>query len=255
MGKEPSFQYYPKDWRADAVFGCCLAARGLWHEMMNMMHASERYGYLGSNGLPIPDEQIARYCGCTLQEYQTLLAELERAGVPRRTSNGILFSKRMVEDAKQRVNWRKQKKNQRLKASQIECPADVRSMSAPSPIPSPSPPSKKEEKKNPSPPKRLVGSNEFAVFWDAYPRKVDRQEALKAWVKGVCDGNLGEILAGLESWKRTEQWRDLEKVPYPSTWLNKRRWVEVPRTGSTITGGENLYERAKRLERAAGISR
>ena len=112
------------------------------------------------------------------------------------------------------------------------------------------------EKEKPFPPtKRQLGSQEFLAFWDGYPRKVDRKEAVRAWVKGVCDGIVGEILAGLESWKRTEQWTDMEKIPYPSTWINKQRWKEVPRTAKTITGGENLYERAKRMEREAGISR
>jgi hypothetical protein len=131
--------YYPKDWRADAVFGCSLAARGLWHEMMNMMHASERYGYLCNNGAAIPDEAISRYCGCSLQEYQTLLPELERAGVPRRTPNGIIFCKRMVDDQKERQVWRKQKKNQRDARSPSDVHPNVRRMSARLPFPPPLP--------------------------------------------------------------------------------------------------------------------
>lgn len=112
-----------------------------------------------------------------------------------------------------------------------------------------------EERKTSSPMKTALGSQEFLTFWAEYPRKVDRKEALRAWVKGVCDGSLGEILAGLAAWKRTEQWMDVDKIPYPSTWINKQRWKEAPHSGRTITGGENLHERAKRLERQAGISR
>lgn len=118
-GKNPAFMYYPKDWRADSVFGCSLAARGLWHEMMNMMHASERYGYLCSNGRPIPEEAIARYCGCSIQEYTTLLAELTEANVPRRTTSGIIFSKRMVEDDKKRKEWRKRQTKHRVTARDV----------------------------------------------------------------------------------------------------------------------------------------
>jgi hypothetical protein len=137
-GKNPAFMYYPKDWRADAVFGCSLAARGLWLEMMNMMHASERYGYLCNNGAAIPDEAISRYCGCSLQEYQSLLPELERAGVPRRTPNGIIYCKRMVDDQKERQVWRKQKKNQRDKASPRDVHPNVHQMSGALPFPPPS---------------------------------------------------------------------------------------------------------------------
>ena len=127
MGKAPSFQYYPDDWRADAVSGCSLAARGLWHEMMNMMHGTERYGYLVANRQPIPDATIARYCGCSLAEYHVLLGELDSAGVPRRTQEGIIFCSRMVKDQKKRDKWRKDKENQRVKSN--SCPPNVREMS------------------------------------------------------------------------------------------------------------------------------
>lgn len=150
--KAPSFQYYPKDWRADAVFTCSLAARGLWHELMNMMHAQERYGYLSHNGLPIPDEAISRYCGCNLQEYQTLLAELTRAGVPSRTSNGTIYSRRMVDDEKKRSDWRKRQQNHRDRVDVRH--GDVTPMSRGSSSPSSSPKPKQDP---PYPPTQTVG--------------------------------------------------------------------------------------------------
>jgi hypothetical protein len=203
--------------------------------MLNMMHASERYGYLSQNGCPIPDESISRYCGCTLQEYQTFFAELERAGVPRRTSNGIIYSKRMVDDQKERGTWRKHKKNQRDKKNPKNVHPIVQQMSDRLASPSSSP-SLKEESKTSSPAKTAGGSDEFLCFWDTYPRKVDRKEALRGWVKGLCDDLLGEILASLAIWKQTEQWQDIEKVPYPSTWINKQRWKETP--GRRVSLGE-----------------
>ena len=87
------------------------------------------------------------------------------------------------------------------------------------------------EKSKPSPTKTVggeLGSPEFAQFWKAYPYKVDRLETLKVWVKGMFDGLSGEILAGLEAWKQSAQWKDPDKIPYPSTWLSKRRWKELP---------------------------
>lgn len=107
MSKNPAFMYYPKDWRSDPVWGCSLAARGLWHEMMDRMHESERYGYLVENGRPIPHERVARMVGAaSLEEFETLLAELLAAGVPRKTASGVIYSKRMVEDEQKRAEWR-----------------------------------------------------------------------------------------------------------------------------------------------------
>lgn len=130
MGKQPAFMYYPKDWRSDVVWSCSLAARGLWHEMMDRMHESKPYGYLCANGKPIPYEQIARLCGTTLQEFNVLLAELDAVGVPRRTASGIIYSKRMVEDERKRKEWRNRQKKHRIVPRDVtpvsrECHTDL----------------------------------------------------------------------------------------------------------------------------------
>ena len=111
----------------------------------------------------------------------------------------------------------------------------------------------KESKPSPTKPVGSMGSPEFRQFWDAYPKRVDGLEALKAWVKGLCDGSIGEILAGLEKWKQCEQWTDPDRIPYPSTWLNKRRWKEVPEKG--LSKNEQKRERTKQaIERVrAGL--
>lgn len=92
-----------------------------------------------------------------------------------------------------------------------------------------------------------LGSAEFRQFWGAYPRKLDRQEAVRAWVKGLCDGSIGAILAGLECWKRTEQWQDVDKIPYPSTWLNKRRWKDTPQVTAKLSPAE---QKARKTDEA-----
>lgn len=103
MAKLPAIQFYPGDWLRDSVAGCSLAAQGLWLRMMFLMHDSDRYGYLCHNGVPIPPETIAKRCSCdSLEQYTTLVTELLHAGVPSKTSTGIIYSRRMVEDAKKR---------------------------------------------------------------------------------------------------------------------------------------------------------
>lgn len=129
MGKLPAFQFYPGDWIRDSISGCSLAAQGLWLRMLIVMHDAERRGYLSMNGSPIHPGSIAQRCGCTPEQYETLLDELSRASVPRRTSDGIIFSKRMVEDEKRRKKERAKKRNQRRNAS---CPHPVPQMSRPS---------------------------------------------------------------------------------------------------------------------------
>jgi hypothetical protein len=113
MGKNPAFQFYPADWLTDHVAGCSLSAQGLWLRMMMQMHFSDRYGYLNSGDAPKPSELIARQAGVSLDEYKANLAELDAAGVPRRTSKGIIYSKRMVEDEAKRGEWRQRQQKHR----------------------------------------------------------------------------------------------------------------------------------------------
>ncbi len=69
----------------------------------------------------------------------------------------------------------------------------------------------------------------FATFWKAYPKKVAKAEALKAWAKiEDVDAKLSDILAGLERAKRSQQWMKDggQFIPYPATWLNQMRWED-----------------------------
>jgi hypothetical protein len=97
--KRPAFQFYPADWRKDtALQSCSLAARGLWHEMLCLMHECEPYGHMAVNGKPMKAAQIARLVGVTDREYKKLLCELEDAGVYSTTEDGCIYSRRMVKD-------------------------------------------------------------------------------------------------------------------------------------------------------------
>lgn len=118
MGKLPAILLYDGDWYKDGVAGCSLAAQGLWLRMMFIGHNSERYGYLQVNNLPIPSDSIARRCGCTPEEYAAYLSELDRNGVPSRTPEGIIFSRRMVKDANERAQAKIRKQNERKNKSE-----------------------------------------------------------------------------------------------------------------------------------------
>jgi hypothetical protein len=97
--KRPAFQFYPADWRKDsALQSCSLPARGLWWELICIMHECEPYGSLSINGKPIQLPQIARLVGETPETVQALLDELEEAGVFSRDPDRTIFSRRMRRD-------------------------------------------------------------------------------------------------------------------------------------------------------------
>ena len=99
--KNPWAKFYFSDWRSDAcVRLCSLAARGLWMEMLGIMHDAEPYGHLLVNGKTLTNRQLANQVGggITEQDIINLLSELEEAGVFSRTTEGVIYSRRMVRD-------------------------------------------------------------------------------------------------------------------------------------------------------------
>ena len=97
--KRPSFQFFPGDWRRDsALQSCSVGARGLWIEMMCIMHDGTPYGHLRVGGKDILPPVLARMVGASLEEVEGWLEELEQAGVFSRTETGTIYSRRMVRD-------------------------------------------------------------------------------------------------------------------------------------------------------------
>lgn len=67
---------------------------------------------------------------------------------------------------------------------------------------------------------------QFGEFWQIYPRKVNKKQAIKKWQKiNPDDELLKKILQSLSTTISTE-WknRDEQYIPHASTWLNNERW-------------------------------
>lgn len=66
--RRPSFQFYPADWRSNAKLRrCSQAERGIWIELLCLLHDSEEYGVLR---WPLKD--IATAVGCRVQELRAM---------------------------------------------------------------------------------------------------------------------------------------------------------------------------------------
>lgn len=97
--KRPAFQFYPADWRKDVELrSCSIAARGLWIDVMCIAHECAPYGHLTINGNPMTAAKLAGQVGLTAAQCKALLDELIENGVARVTDEGVIYSKRMVED-------------------------------------------------------------------------------------------------------------------------------------------------------------
>jgi uncharacterized protein YdaU (DUF1376 family) len=69
----------------------------------------------------------------------------------------------------------------------------------------------------------------FDAFWQAWPahsRKVNKPECAMRWKARELDTIADEIMAGLEAWKRSDDWaREGGKyIPGVLVWMNQNRW-------------------------------
>lgn len=88
--------------------------------------------------------------------------------------------------------------------------------------------------------------DQFALFWAAYPRRVAKKEARKAWAQVDGAAHLDAILSALAWQVAQPSWTkdDGAFVPHPATWLRGERWDdERPQIGANphAVGGE--YDR------------
>jgi anti-sigma-K factor RskA len=75
--------------------------------------------------------------------------------------------------------------------------------------------------------RKREADDSFALFWEKYPRKVNRLAAVKAWNKLRPSPELvARILEALE-WQ-VDQWDDPLYTPHASSYLNGERWNDEP---------------------------
>jgi len=74
--------------------------------------------------------------------------------------------------------------------------------------------------------KRILYTDDFLQFWEAYPKAVSKKKSFEAWQKAEDKPPIDEILAKIELQKKTDQWQK-EKgqfIPMSTTYINQARW-------------------------------
>ena len=91
------------------------------------------------------------------------------------------------------------------------------------------------------------GNENFDRFWEAYPKKVGKEAARKAFLK--VKAPFDKILKAVADQKQSDQWRTENGrfIPNPATWLNQGRWDDVLTTTgyrSESFNADDAFERA-----------
>jgi hypothetical protein len=66
----------------------------------------------------------------------------------------------------------------------------------------------------------------FEIFWNLYPKKVAKADALNAWKK-VLKKKTADEMIGLTKAYAESKLPDMTYIPYPASWLNKGLYEAV----------------------------
>ena len=89
----------------------------------------------------------------------------------------------------------------------------------------------------------------FEEFWTAYPRKLDKAKAFRAFKSALKRASFEDILAGVLLY-RSDPKRDPDFTKYPATWLNSDSWENSHEPSKDSEAARRATERRER-ERAA----
>jgi len=114
------------------------------------------------------------------------------------------------------------------------------------------------EKPQDTPPRKAAYSVSFDEFWKAYPKRVGKDAAWKAWQSRTRAGTLPTIealTAAIDTQKRSPAWvKDSgQYIPNPATWLNQGRWQDeqasAPQSSGIKYWNETPTERGTREQK------
>jgi len=265
--KQPWFPWYADDWLSDeGLRACSLAARGLWIDMLSLMHKCDRRGYLQLLGKPLTLDQLARMTGSSTADLSPLVAELLNSGVASALDDGTIYSRRMVRDQQKRDKCAaaglKGGGNPALKSGTTATfkggpkggpkggdkgglKGAYGSVSSFDPVLDLYPKEEKDSSgvggagggatfkgtdKGTDKGRRGLGADaldpEFDRFWRSYPNKDAQHKARLAWDELRPSAELVEVM--LAAIERQKQTSQWRKriIPHAATWLAECRWQD-----------------------------
>lgn len=77
-------------------------------------------------------------------------------------------------------------------------------------------------------PSKAAQPDRFSEFWDAYPKRVGKGGAEKAFAKAVRVTEADVIISGARRFAERRAGQDPQFTPHPATWLNGKRWEDDP---------------------------
>ena len=226
MSKLPAIQFYPGDWRKDVgVQSLSYHDRGVWFEMLMLMHESPVRGKLMIGDKGATEELIAGVLHIDVDSFKATVSTLLERGVCVRDSRtGALMNRRMVRDEDERSkNRRKLAKWRKEQKTKEECNQPV---TAKKPLPSSSSSITSSSSTSVSKYSRAT----LEEIYEAYPKRVAKEAAIVAIEKALRKSKLesSAMLALVRAYAEQREGAEghPQYTPNPATWFNQGRYAD-----------------------------
>lgn len=223
MNKNPWFKFYPTDWKADNQLKLCSAAsRGLWIEMLCICHQATPYGHFLIDGSVPTETELSVLTGIPTEQITALIGELASRSIFSRTSKGVIYSRKMVNDEKKSREGKKhvKKRWKEVDENKEENPRPNRSPSSPPTTQKPEARDKKERKKKEEPPN---GAPPQALKFDGNVVRLTERDWL-AWLAefSLNADQLGRLLCERDDYLKKLPETDARRERW---WIPTRKWL------------------------------
>ena len=195
-------------------------------------HGTFRPGWsLDSAGRPYRVREMADNCGFTVAMFERLISLCARIGhvdQEQWTKKRVVIFPAM---AKRADDYTK-KKTRTRDSTDAECPDNVRTVSGDHPSTRQDKTVQNTRSRSLDHRSAMIRPELFDLCWGAYPRKVAKQEAMKAWNQADPSEELvrSQMHPAILLHSRLRHWcEEKGKIPHFATWLRGRRWEDEVR--------------------------
>jgi len=231
MNKElPYFQFMVGDWFKGDIQCCKHETKGVFIDICAQLWRKDGM-------LPPDHDTLARLCRCDKQCLSNALAELDHWGITSRNDDGMIVVdfiteqlSEMAEKHERRVQAGRKggmvstlRKSSNAKAKPKQCLSNAQAFSD-----------------TESDTESDIYPDDFASFWEVYPKKKNKGAALKAWKKQKrIMPNLDRVKEVVLALSRSKDWtkESGQYIPNASTWLNANGWddeIDTSKNGQSI---------------------
>lgn len=204
----------------------------------------------GQCRLPDDDDYLARVCRCSLRAWRRMRPVLapfwcvadgwwtqKRLTKERKFVDGVREKRRMAAHAKHRKNKETDaahaganapEMHQHFTSLDSESHTNTESHE-PEEVSHPKFSSPAQAGDAPQLPSKGATGTDFERFWKAYPRKVGKDAAVKAFARAAKKVSVETMLAAIERYRQTKPIG--QDYCHPTVWLNQGRWQDEENTG------------------------